>query len=60
MLRMEKAAENLRKNNMEVRIAQTSADAVKIVESILKEGETISCGGSVSLEESGVMSLMKS
>lgn len=60
MLRMEKAAENLRKNNMEVHIAQTSADAVKIVESILKEGETISCGGSVSLEESGVMSLMKS
>lgn len=60
MLHMQKTAENLRKNNMEVHIAETSADAVKIVESILKKGETISSGGSVSLEESGVMALMKS
>ena len=58
--RMEKTAENLRKNNMAAYIAKNSAEAVKIVESILKEGETISCGGSVSLKESGVMELMKS
>lgn len=60
MLRMEKAAENLRKNNMEAYITDSCADAVKIVEGILKEGESISCGGSVTLKESGVMDLMKS
>jgi L-lactate utilization protein LutB len=60
MLRMEKTAENLRKNNMEAYIADNSAEAVKIVEGILKEGESISCGGSVTLKESGVMDLMKS
>lgn len=60
MLRMEKTAENLRKNNMEVYIADNSSEAVKIAESLLKEGESISCGGSVTLKESGVMDLMKS
>ena len=30
---------------MEAYIADNSAEAVKIVESILKEGESISCGG---------------
>ena len=60
MLRMKKTAENLRKNNMEVYLAENSSEAVKIVEGILKEGESISCGGSVTLKESGVMDLMKS
>ena len=58
--KMKKTAKNLRKNNMEAYIAKDSAEAVKIVESILKEGENISCGGSVTLKESGVMELMKS
>ncbi|MBQ9375358.1 MAG: lactate utilization protein [Ruminococcus sp.] len=60
MMRMERTAENLRKNRMEAYIAENSAEAVKIVEGILKEGESISCGGSESLKESGVMDLMKS
>lgn len=59
-MRMKKTAENLRKNNMEAYIAQNSDEAVKIVESLLKEGESISCGGSATLQESGVMELMKS
>lgn len=59
-MRLEKTAENLRKNKMEAYIAKDSNEAVKIVESLLKEGETISCGGSVSLKESGVMELMQS
>lgn len=58
--RIEKTAENLRKNNMEVYIADDCNEAVKIVEGLLKEGEQITCGGSVSLQESGVMDLMKS
>lgn len=59
-IRMNKTAENLRKNNMEAYIAKDSEEAVKIVESLLNEGESISCGGSATLNESGVMDLMKS
>lgn len=58
--RIEKTAANLRKNNMEVFVAENSAEAVKLVEGILRDGETITCGGSATLAESGVMELMKS
>ncbi|MBE6837295.1 MAG: lactate utilization protein [Ruminococcus sp.] len=60
MKRLETTAENLRKNNMDAYVCKTSEEAVKIVEGLLTEGETISSGGSVSLQESGVMALMKS
>ncbi len=58
--RLEKTADNLRKNNMEAYIVENNSEAVQLVAKILKEGETITCGGSVSLKESGVMDLMKS
>ena len=58
--RMEKTAEALRKNNMEVYIAKDCDETVEIVKSLLKKGETISCGGSATLKESGVMELMQS
>lgn len=58
--RLERTAENLRKNNMDAYVCDTSDEAVEIVNGLLKEGETISSGGSVSLVESGVMALMKS
>lgn len=58
--RIEKTIENLKKNNIEAFYAETSADAVKLVEEMLSEGETISCGGSVTLAESGVFALMQS
>lgn len=60
LMKLEKTAENLRKNNMEAYVCATKEEAVKVVEGLLKEGETISSGGSMSLEESGVMALMKS
>lgn len=59
-MKLEKTAENLRKNNMEAYVVQNSEEAVKLVESILKEGESISCGGSVTLKETGVFELMTS
>ena len=59
-MKLEKTAENLRKNNMEAYIAQNSEEAVKIVEGLLNEGESISCGGSVTLKETGVYDLMTS
>ena len=58
--RIEKTLDNLKKNNIAAYFAETSAEAVKLVESMLSEGETISCGGSVTLSESGVFALMQS
>lgn len=58
--RIEKTAKNLRANNMEVFVAENCEETVKIVEGLLKDGEQITCGGSMSLQESGVMDLMKS
>lgn len=55
-----KAMENLRKNNMEVYFAATKADVVPLVKQLVPEGATVSAGGSVSLQESGVMELLRS
>ncbi|MGN0477999.1 MAG: lactate utilization protein [Hominenteromicrobium sp.] len=59
-LRIRRTMEALEKNNMSAYYAQTSAQAVRIVESLLCEGDTISCGGSVTLDETGVKALMRS
>ena len=58
--RIAKTIENLKKNNIAAYFVENSAEAVKLVEEMLREGETISCGGSVTLQESGVLALMKS
>lgn len=58
--RIEKTIENLKKNNMAAYYVENSAEAVKLVEELLTEGETISCGGSVTLAQSGVFALMQS
>ncbi len=58
--RIEQTLENLKKNNMAAYFVESSAEAVKLVEGLLNEGETISCGGSVTLSESGVFGLMQS
>lgn len=58
--RIEKTIENLKKNNMAAYYVESSDEAVKLVGELLTEGETISCGGSVTLAESGVLALMQS
>lgn len=58
--RVERVMKALAKNQMPAVYAPTKEAAVKAVEAMLQEGETISCGGSVTLAESGVMDLMKS
>ena len=45
---------------MQAFVVENCEQAVQKVSELLSEGETISCGGSVSLEQSGVMELMKS
>lgn len=57
---LNKTADALRKNNMQAFVAQDCRQAVNLVKDLMAEGETISCGGSVSLAESGVLELMQS
>ncbi len=51
---------NLEENNMKPYFCETAKDAVEVVKTLLKEGDTITCGGSMSLKESGVFDLMQS
>ena len=55
-----KTAENLRKNNMAVYFAETKADVVPVLEKIMKEGDTVAVGGSMSLFDCGVMEHIRS
>lgn len=59
-LRIRRTMDALEKNNMNAYYAPASDDAVRIVETLLQEGDTISCGGSVTLDASGVKALMRS
>lgn len=52
--------EKLKKNNMEFYYAPTAADVCPIVDSLMKEGDTVTHGGSVSMGECGIMELLKS
>jgi len=58
--RIQKTAENLRKNNMQVFCVDKKEDVVPLVESLLSEGDTVAVGGSVSLSETGVLDLLRS
>lgn len=58
--RIEKTLESLKANRMETFYAEKKEDVVGIVKGILNKGDVISCGGSVTLSECGVMDLMRS
>ncbi len=58
--RINKTGENLKKNNMEFYYAETSADVCPIVESLLKEGDVITNGGTMTMGEIGLKSLLES
>ncbi len=51
--------ENLEKNNMKPYFCKTSAEAKDLVMSLIKEGATVTNGGSVSMKEIGVMDAVK-
>ena len=56
--RVEKTLLNLKKNNIDARFVQSSAEAVELIREMLFEGALITAGGSVSLAESGVWALI--
>lgn len=58
--RIQKTIENLEKNNMQVFLVSDKNEAVLKVKELLAPGALITCGGSVSLYESGVIDLLKS
>lgn len=58
--RIMKTGENLRKNNMEFYFAETASDVPSIVESLIKEGDVITNGGTMSMKECGLAELLSS
>lgn len=59
-LRIQRTVKALERNHIPAVYAPTKENAVKQVEALLREGDVISCGGSVTLLESGVRTLMES
>ena len=59
-IKINKTLEALKANNMNAFYAETSADAVEIAKTVLKDGDTISHGGSVTLKEAGFTELFNS
>lgn len=53
------ALANLRKNNMSAQYVESKSDVAGIVSKLLNTGDTISVGGSVTLEETKVLELVK-
>jgi hypothetical protein len=58
-LHIDKTIKNLKSNNMEASFAPTREDALKQAAALIKEGDTVSCGGSMTLFETGVIDFLK-
>lgn len=59
MKRIEKTGENLRKNNMEFYYAETKEEVSGIVKSLIKEGDVITNGGTMTMAECGLSKLLE-
>lgn len=57
---LKRAARSLEANNMKPYIVENREDVLPIVKSILEEGKTVACGGSATLNETGVTELLRS
>lgn len=57
---IEETMKNLEANNMRPYFCETSQEALELVKSLLKSGDTVACGGSVTLKETGIDELLKS
>lgn len=58
--RIRKTGENLVKNNMDFYYAETKDDVPAIVESLIKKGDVITNGGTMSMAECGLYNLLSS
>ena len=57
---IDKVLENLRKNRMEAYFVERREDVVPLVKTLIQEGNTVGLGGSVTLQESGIVDLLRS
>lgn len=51
---IEKTMKNLEKNNIKAFYAESREEVVPLIKTLINKGESVSCGGSVSLKECGV------
>lgn len=59
-MRMEKTKSALESNNMQVFLAETKKQVPEIVKTLISKNDLIGSGGSASLEEAGVIEMLKS
>ena len=52
--RINRTIGNLQNNKMDAYYVKTCAEAVKLCEELCPEGQTVSCGGSATLDQSGI------
>ena len=58
--RIMRTGEKLKKNNMEFYYAETSADIRKIVKSLISDGDVITNGGTMTMQECGLYDMLSS
>jgi hypothetical protein len=58
-LQVERTIRSLEKNNIEARFVETAKDVVPTVASLLKNGDRVAVGGSMTLFETGVIDLLR-
>lgn len=57
--RIERTAAALQKANMETHCVETAAQALELIKSLVPKGATVASGGSMSLADAGVISLLQ-
>ncbi len=58
--RIDKTMQNLKRNNMEPYFVETSEEARELVKKLINKGDVVSCGGSVTLKQTGVYDVITS
>lgn len=56
---IEKTMKNLEKNNMKAYYVETKEEIIPLIETIVKEGDTVAVGGSVTLGELGILDYLR-
>lgn len=59
-LKVKKTIEGLQKNHMNGYHVKNAEEIINIIDGILNQGDTISCGGSMTLFETGIIKYMRS
>lgn len=57
--KIEKTIANLQRNNMAGYFVNNKDELIKLLESLIQEGDTVGCGDSVTLEETGVFDYIR-